>query len=301
MYMSITLFIIATITFFMMQLLPGSPFNNIDRLTESQVSALNERFGLNDPIAVQYIRYITGLVSGDLGTSFQYTGKTVTSLIAERIGPSAQLGFQALILGVIIGLVLGIVAAVRQNTIWDYGSMTISILGISIPSFVFAGLLQFYIGVELKWLPVALWEGFSYTILPTISLSVFVIATIARFIRGEMVEVLSQDYIVTARAKGISSSAIIFQHGLRNALIPVITVLGPLTVNLMTGTLVIEKIFSVPGIGEQFVLSIMTNDYPVIMGLTLLYSALFIFVIFLVDLLYGAIDPRIRMSGGELK
>ena len=297
--MAITLFIIATITFFMMQLLPGSPFNNIDRLTESQISALNKRFGLNDPIAVQYIRYMTGLVSGDLGTSFQYTGKTVTSLIAERIGPSAQLGFQALIFGVIIGLVLGIVAAVRQNTIWDYGSMTISILGISIPSFVFAGLLQFYIGVELKWLPVALWEGFSYTILPTISLSVFVIATIARFIRGEMVEVLSQDYIVTAKAKGISRSSIIIRHGLRNALIPVITVLGPLTVNLMTGTLVIEKIFSVPGIGEQFVLSIMTNDYPVIMGLTLLYSALFIFVIFLVDLLYGAIDPRIRMSGGE--
>lgn len=212
---------------------------------------------------------------------------------------SAQLGFQALVFGTIVGILLGVIAAVRHNTPIDYGATVLAVLGISIPSFVFGGLLQYYIGVKLKLLPVAFWEGFEYTIMPTLALSVSVIASIARFMRTEMLEVLGSDYILTARAKGISGFGVIFKHGLRNAMIPIITILGAMAVNLMTGTLVIEQIFAVPGLGEQFVRSINLNDYPVIMGTTIFYSALFIFVIFIVDVLYGLIDPRIRLAGGK--
>lgn len=298
-YMIITLFIIATATFFLMKLLPGSPLQNQEKLSPEQQKIVLEKYGLNDPVPVQYVRYLSNLVKGDLGVSFQYDNRPVTQLIGDRIGPSAQLGFQALVFGTVVGILLGVIAAVRHNTPIDYGATVLAVLGISIPSFVFAGLLQYYIGVKLKLLPVAFWEGFEYTIMPTLALSVSVIASIARFMRTEMLEVLSSDYILTARAKGISGFDVIFKHGLRNAMIPIITILGPMAVNLMTGTLVIEQIFAVPGLGEQFVRSINLNDYPVIMGTTIFYSALFIFVIFIVDVLYGLIDPRIRLAGGE--
>jgi len=299
MYMIITLFIIATATFFLMKLLPGSPLQNQEKLTPEQKHIILEKYGLNDPVPVQYVNYLKNLVKGDLGVSFQYDNRPVTELIADRIGPSAQLGFQAIIVGTIIGLLLGILAAVRHNSAGDYVATVLSVLGISIPSFVFAGLLQYYVGVKLQLLPVAFWEGFEYTIMPTIALSLGVIASIARFTRTEMLEVLNSDYIVTAKAKGVSPAGVIFKHAIRNALIPIVTILGPMAVNLMTGTLVIEKIFAVPGLGEQFVRSIEVNDYTVIMGTTLFYSALLIFVIFVVDILYGVIDPRIRLAGGK--
>ncbi|MFX3624118.1 MAG: oligopeptide ABC transporter permease [Ectobacillus sp.] len=298
-YMIITLFLITTFTFFLMKALPGSPLQNQEKLTAEQKEIILEKYGLNDPVPVQYANYMINLVQGDLGVSFKYDNRPVTELIGTRIGPSAQLGFQALVLGTFVGLLLGIVAALRNNTWVDYTSTIISVLGISIPSFVFAALLQYYVGVQLRWLPVAFWKGFEYTILPTIALSVFVTANIARFTRTELLEVLSSDYIVTAKAKGIGQVAIIVKHALRNALIPVITILGPMAVNLMTGTLVIERIFSVPGLGEQFVNSISLNDYTVIMGTTIFYSALFVVVIFIVDLLYGVVDPRIRLAGGK--
>ncbi|MGE5703181.1 MAG: oligopeptide ABC transporter permease [Clostridia bacterium] len=297
-YMLITFLVIATFTFFLMQTLPGSPFND-EKLTAAQKERLYERYGLDQPIPIQYVKYMTNLFKGDFGVSFQYDGRDVGSIIGERIGASAVLGGQAIVFGTLVGGLLGIIAALRHNTLADYSSMVVAVLGLSIPSFVFAGILQYWIGVKLKWLPVAFWGGFEYSILPTLSLSVFVIATIARFMRTEMLEVLNQDYIVTARAKGLATTAIIGRHGIRNALIPIITILGPMTVNLMTGTLVIERIFSVPGLGEQFVKSIMTNDYPVIMGVTLFYSILFIFIVLIVDLLYGLIDPRIRLARGK--
>lgn len=297
-YMIITFLIIATLTFFLMQTLPGSPFND-EKLSEAQIELLNKRYGLDKPVVIQYVIYISNLFQGDLGVSFQFDGRPVTKIIGERIPASAFLGGQALIFGTIIGLFLGIIAALRHNTAMDYGAMLLAVIGLSIPSFVFAGLLQYWVGVKWKLLPVAFWEGYQYTILPTLSLSVFVIAQVARFTRTEMLEVLGQDYIVTAKAKGINRIAIVFKHTIRNALIPVITILGPLAVNIMTGSLVIEKIFGVPGLGEQFVLSIMTNDFPVIMGTTLFYAALFIVIIFIVDVLYGVIDPRIRLAGGK--
>ncbi|WP_129729074.1 MULTISPECIES: oligopeptide ABC transporter permease [Bacillaceae] len=298
-YMLITLFLITTFTFFLMKLLPGSPLQNQEKLSKQQQEIILEKYGLNEPVPVQYVRYMTNLMQGDLGISFKYDNRPVTDLIGARIIPSAQLGLQALVLGTLMGLLLGILAALRSSTSVDYGATVISVLGISVPSFVFAALLQYYIGVKLGWLPVAFWKGFEFTILPTIALSVFVTANVARFTRTELIEVMNSDYILTAKAKGISQLAIVVKHALRNALIPVITILGPMMVNLMTGTLVIEKIFAVPGLGEQFVNSIVLNDYTVIMGTTIFYSILFVFVIFIVDLLYGVIDPRIRLAGGE--
>lgn len=296
-YMLITFFVISTFTFFLMQTLPGSPFND-ERLSESQKERLYERYGLDEPVPIQYVKYMTNIVKGDFGVSFQYDGRAVSNIIGERIGASAVLGAQSMLVGCLIGIILGIIAAIRHNTAIDYAAMVIAVIGLSVPNFVFAGLLQYWVGVRLQWLPVAFWEGFEYSILPTISLSVFVIATIARFMRTEMLEVLGQDYIITAKAKGLNQLSIVLKHGLRNAAIPIITILGPMTVSLLTGTLVIEKIFSVPGLGEQFVKSIMTNDFPVIMGVTLFYSILFIAVVLIVDILYGVIDPRIRLAGG---
>ncbi|MBH0155633.1 MULTISPECIES: oligopeptide ABC transporter permease [Fictibacillus] len=298
-YMLLTLLIIATITFFLMKLLPGSPFNNQDKLTETQRYALNEKYGLNDPVPVQYINYITKLAQGDLGYTFQFDGRTVNSLIVNGMGPSATVGFEALLFGTIVGLLLGILAALRHNTFLDYGAMVIAVFGIAIPSFVFAGLLQYYVGVKLGWLPVAFWNGPEYHIMPAFSLSVGVIATVARFMRTEMLEILGTDYILMARSKGVSKSAVIFKHSVRNSLIPIVTILGPMAIGLITGSLVIENIFAIPGIGEQFVKAITVNDYPVIMGTTIFYSFLIVSIILIVDILYGIIDPRIRVAGGK--
>jgi oligopeptide transport system permease protein len=293
------LLIIATATFFLMKLLPGSPLQNQERLSPEQQQIILDKYGLNDPLPVQYVNYMTGLAQGDLGLSFQYDNRPVTQIIGDRIGPSALLGFQAMVLGAILGILVGIIAAIKHNTWLDYGSTILAVLGISIPSFVFAALLQYYVGVKLEWLPVALWGEYKHTILPTLALTVGVVATIARFMRTEMLEILNSDYILLAKAKGISKVGTVVKHAVRNAMIPIVTILGPMTVAVMTGSLVVERIFAVPGLGEQFVLSINTNDYTVIMGITLFFSVLFIAVIFLVDILYGIIDPRIRLAGGK--
>jgi len=298
-YMLITLFLIATISFVLMKFLPGTPLSAADKLTPEQREMIMDSYGLNDPIPVQYGKYLWGLVQGDLGISFQYDNRPVTDVLGDRIGPSAQLGIQALAIGTLLGIALGLLSAIYHNGFTDYASTVIAVLGTSIPSFIFAGLLQYFIAVKLGWLPVATWNGFSYSILPTIALAIFPMATCARFVRTEMIEVLNQDYITTARAKGLSGAAIIFKHGIRNALIPLITVLGPLAVSLLTGTLVIEQIFAVPGIGQQFVSSVTTNDFPIIMGTTLFFAVVFIVMILIIDILYGIIDPRIRISGGK--
>lgn len=295
--MFVTLFIIISLSFVLMETLPGSPFND-QRMPLAQKELLYEKYGLDQPVAVRYVTYLKNLVQGDLGVSFQLDNRPVTKIISERIGASAVLGIQAIIVGTVIGLLLGVIAALRHNSIIDYSAMLISVLGISIPSFVFAAFLQYWIGVKLQWLPIAFWGGFKYSIMPTIALSVGVIATIARYTRMEMLDVLGQEYITTAKAKGLSNVSIILKHGFRNTLIPIVTIIGPLVVSMMTGSLVIEKIFSVPGLGEQFVSSILSNDYPVIMGTTIFYAVLFIGVVLVVDILYGLIDPRIRLAGG---
>jgi len=298
-YMIFTLFIVVSVTFFLMKLIPGTPFNNWEKLSDTQRHILIVKYGFDQPVPVQYVHYIANMVKGDLGVSFQFNNTPVTELLSKRIGPSALLGAQAMVVGAVLGILLGVLAALRQNTWVDYGATFIAVIGKSIPSFVFAGLLQFYVGVKLGWFPVMFWNGPSFTVLPTIALAMFPISIAARFMRTEMVEVLGSDYITLAKAKGASYWQISVKHALRNALIPVVTVMGPLAVSLMTGSLVIENIFAIPGIGDQFVKSIMTNDYPVIMGTSILFAALFVFIILVVDILYGIIDPRIRISGGK--
>ncbi|CDQ38196.1 oligopeptide ABC transporter permease [Virgibacillus salexigens] len=298
-FLIITLFIISSVTFFLMKFLPGTPFQNEEKLSIEQRELLNEKYGLDEPIPVQYANYMFNIVKGDLGVSFQFDNQPVTDLLANRIGPSLQLGFQAMFIGTIIGILLGVLAAMFQNTWIDYGSTFLSVLGKSIPSFVFAALLQYIIGVKLELLPVASWNGFASSIMPTLALAIFPIATAARFMRTELIEVLGSDYITLAKAKGNSRMEVSFKHAIRNALIPLITVLGPMAVGLMTGSMVVEQIFAIPGIGEQFVKSIQTNDFPIIMGTTLFFAFLLTVIILIIDILYGIIDPRIRLDGGD--
>lgn len=297
-YMFVSLFIVITITFFLMKLMPGSPFNDT-KLNAQQKEILNEKYGLNDPVALQYVNYLKNVVKGDFGNSFQYHNMPVWDLVKPRLIPSMEMGITAMVIGVVLGLVLGVAAATKQNTWVDYTTTIISVIAVSVPSFVLAVLLQYVFAVKLEWFPVAGWEGFSTAILPSLALSATVLATVARYIRAEMIEVLSSDYILLARAKGNSTLKVLFGHALRNALIPIITIIVPMLAGILTGTLTIENIFGVPGLGDQFVRSITTNDFSVIMATTILFSTLFIVSIFIVDILYGVIDPRIRVQGGK--
>ena len=296
--MILTLFLITSATFFLMNLLPGTPYNNQDRLTEIQLQMLNEKYGLNQPLLERYGNYLWNVLHGDFGISLQFSDQKVTTLLSNRIGPSVQLGLQAVAFGTAVGIVLGVIAAMKQNTWIDAFCSLLAITGRSVPNFIIAVLGQFVFAITLKWLPIGLWDdGFRSTILPTLALSISPMADAARFIRTEMVEVLSSDYIELARAKGMGPWRVAFTHGLRNALIPLITILGPMTVSLMTGSLVVENIFAVPGIGEQFTKSILSNDYYTIMAVTILFSALLVVVIFITDILYQLIDPRVRVEG----
>ncbi|MCQ8156911.1 ABC transporter permease [Staphylococcus epidermidis] len=297
-YMFVSLFIVITITFFLMKLMPGSPFNDT-KLNAQQKEILNEKYGLNDPVALQYVNYLKNVVTGDFGNSFQYHNMPVWDLVKPRLIPSMEMGITAMVIGVVLGLVLGVAAATKQNTWVDYTTTIISVIAVSVPSFVLAVLLQYVFAVKLEWFPVAGWEGFSTAILPSLALSATVLATVARYIRAEMIEVLSSDYILLARAKGNSTLKVLFGHALRNALIPIITIIVPMLAGILTGTLTIENIFGVPGLGDQFVRSITTNDFSVIMATTILFSTLFIVSIFIVDILYGVIDPRIRVQGAR--
>ncbi|EAF4098597.1 TPA_asm: ABC transporter permease, partial [Listeria monocytogenes] len=295
----ITLFIIASVTFVLMKFLPGTPYRNQEKLSDEQIHMMNEKYGLNDSIPVQYFNYMTGLVKGDLGVSFQLDNRPVSEILSALIGPSVQLALEAMAFGVIFGILLGVIAAMYQNRWPDYTSTFIAILGKSVPSFVFATVLQYWLGAKLQIFPVAGWGTFADTILPAFALAMFPLATAARFMRTELIDVFASDYVLLAKAKGNSRTEVAVKHAIRNALIPLITVLGPLSVALMTGSLVIENIYSIPGIGSQFVSSIQTNDYPVIMGTTILFAVMLVFVILVVDILYGLIDPRIRVSGGR--
>jgi len=284
-----------------MKILPGSPFDEekLMNLSDEMRIEFYEKYGLNDPLHVQYFNYMGNLLQGDLGLSYYYKEQSVGSLIIDRVGPSALIGLQAVVLGLSIGIILGLVAAFRHNTAWDYFTMIIAVIGVSVPNFVLAAFLQFYVGFKWGLLPVAYWESYDHSLLPTLALSLGVIAQIARFMRNEMLEVLQQDYIITAQSKGLGDWVVLIRHAIRNALIPVVTILGPVFVSLLTGSLVIENIFSIPGIGSLFVDSIKMNDYTTIMGLTLFYSAFFILAMLIVDILYGIIDPRIRVHGKE--
>lgn len=298
-YMAVTLWVIITATFFLMHLLPGSPYVDLHKLTPEQLQILNARAGLDKPLVEQYVIYFRNLLTGDLGVSFQFKNQPVTNLLAGRIGPSLQLGLQALLVGTVLGTALGTVAAVRRDTWLDSTSTVLAVLGRSVPSFILAVLLQFVFAVQLKWFPIASFDlDLKSTVLPTMALAMAPLADSARFVRTEMVEALASDYAELARAKGLSRWQVAVRHGLRNSVLPLITLLGPMSVALMTGSLVVENIFAIPGIGEQFVKSVLQNDYPTIMAVTILYSVMLLVVILLVDILYSVLDPRIRLGRG---
>ncbi|MDD2957512.1 MAG: ABC transporter permease [Lachnospiraceae bacterium] len=300
-FIFVTLWIIVTCTFFMMKQLPGTPFDaeRFSIMTPAQQESMLEMYGLNDPVPVQYVKYIGNILHGDLGTSFSYVNQDVGSVIAGRLKPSALIGLQAVLIGLAIGLVLGILAAWKHNSGIDYLTMILAVLGVSVPNFVAAALLQYYIGLKWGILPIGFWTSWNCSVLPSIALSFSATAMVARFMRTEMLDVLDQDYIVTARAKGISQMQVLMRHAVKNSILPVVTILGPIVVNLMTGSLAVENIYSIPGIGSLFVDCIKANDYPVIMGITIFYAAFYMLVVLLVDLVYSMIDPRIRLTKGK--
>lgn len=299
-YMLITLWLIISFTFVLMKNLPGDPFGEMSNKIPKDVKAvLMHQYGLDLPLWQQYTHYVGNVAKGDLGISFQFPNRKVTSVIKQGFPASLELGIFSMCLAVLIGLPLGIFASLKHGKWQDYSAMFIAVLGVSIPSFVLGPILSYYIGVKLGWLPAGLWKGPKYMILPGFALSFGTLAILARLMRTSMLDVLNQDYIKTARAKGMNKLSIVWKHTIRNAILPVVTILGPIFVNTITGTLVVERIFSVPGLGEQFVASVYSNDYTMICGLTIFYAVVLMTVIFITDIIYGLVDPRIRLGKGS--
>lgn len=292
----LSLFIVTTATFFLMHAIPGDPFTQDKAIPEEILKAMYQHYGLDRPLFFQYLSYLKGLAIGDLGPSFKYQGRTVNEIIAQGFPVSLTLGLEALFISIGAGISIGAIAAWKYQRWQDHLMMLVAILGLSIPSFIFATFLQYLLAMKLDLFPIARWGSFSHTILPAISLAVLPTACIARLTRSNMIEVFQYDYIQTAKAKGLNSATIITRHVLRNALLPVITFLGPLTASILTGSFAIEKIFGIPGLGQWFVVSIANRDYTVIMGTTIFYSAILMFCVFVVDLLYCMIDPRIKLQ-----
>ena len=293
-----TLLAILLILFILMQLMPGSPFND-EKMNEDMRAALYAKYGLDKPIIVQFFNYVKNMLQGDFGVSYKISKNTpISQLIQTRLPISIGIGGMAVALGAIAGLLLGLLAALKHNTIWDTLATIISVIGVSVPSYVFALALSYNFGFKLQWFPMLFSQKdiMGSSVLPSISLSMFTMASIARFTRSEMLEVLGSDYMLLAESKGLSGPALIFRHALRNALIPIVTVLAPLIVDLMTGSLVVEKIFAIPGVGSLLVNAIQSNDYNVVISLSFIYSAMYIAIMLVVDLLYGVIDPRIRLA-----
>ena len=290
------LFVVTILTFILMHSVPGGPWAREKALPPQTVARLNEKFGLNDPIYVQYIRWAGNLLQGNLGPSFKFADRTVNEIVSDGIGTTMQLGLMAFTLAVIFGIPLGIFAALGHNRWPDYLSTAISIIGVAVPSFVLALLLVLFFGVNLKWFPTGGWKGPETWVLPTIALAGFPIAVIARYTRASMLEVTRKDYIRTAQSKGLADQAVVSRHMSRNALIPVVTILGPTLAYLVTGSFIIETVFGIPGIGRYYVTSISQKDYGVLMAMTILYAFAVAFLNLVVDVLYAYIDPRIRYS-----
>ncbi|WP_409274650.1 ABC transporter permease [Neobacillus sp. SCS-31] len=297
--MLLTLWVIITLTFVIMKFIPGDPFaSDADVLPEEVLQNIRAKYNLDKPLPVQYALYLKNLAMLDLGPSIKSETRTVNSIIADGLPASATLGIQALTIALIFGLLLGIIAALNHNKPIDFLAMMIAILGISVPSFILAPLLIKYFAVEWRLLPVASWGSFQHSILPSLALAASPMAVIARFMRSSMIDVMNQNYIKTANAKGLSTPRLVIKHGIRNAILPVITFIGPLAVALITGTFVIEKIFAIPGLGKYFVDSIFNRDYPVILGTTIFFSTILVVILFLIDISYRLIDPRIKLTSG---
>lgn len=292
----ITILLIATITFFMMHAIPGGPFTRERPVPDEIMKALNEKYHLDDPLFKQYVDYMKGLVTFDLGPSFSKIGVSVNKLISEGFPASAKIGFYATVLIVILGIPFGIISALKQNKSVDYFVMFLATLGVTVPSFVVATLIIYFFSGKLGWLPTfGISSPLGY-VGPVVALAGYSLAFVTRLTRSSMLEVLRQDYIRTARANGISEFKIMAKHAVKNALIPVVTYIGPMMAAIMTGSFVVEKIFAIPGIGQYFVESITNRDYTTIMGVTVFFAAFYIIMVLLVDVAYALIDPRISFT-----
>lgn len=301
-YSLITLFVLITVTFFLMQLLPGDPFTGEKKISEAIMANMMAKYGLDKPVWQQYLLYIGNVLQGDLGVSITYN-RSINLMISESFFISASLGIRSVIFAFIGGVLLGTLAALNRGKFWDSLTMFIAIVGVSVPSFVMAAMLQYFLGLKLfmatgvRIFAVSGWGAFNQSLLPVFALGLGTLASISRLTRTSMLDVLGQDYIKTAKAKGLGQSAIIIKHALRNAIMPVVTILGPTIAGLLTGGFVVESVFSIPGLGRYFVQSVQNLDYTMIAGSTIFYGAFLILMNLVVDVAYCFIDPRVKLEG----
>ncbi|MEY8434219.1 ABC transporter permease [Streptococcus hyointestinalis] len=291
----VTLWVVVTFSFFLMQILPGTPYNN-PKLSDEMIALLNKQYGLDKPVWQQYLSYLWNVLHGDFGTSYQSVNQPVGRMIAQRLGISVQLGIQALIVGLVGGIIVGGISASHKNDKIDATLSVLATLAISMPSFIIGLFLLDYFGFKWNLLPLSGWGTFAQSVLPTLSLGLPTLATVSRFFRSEMIETLNSDYIQLARSKGLNGRQVAIKHAYRNSMIPVLTLIGPTTAGLLTGSALIEQIFSIPGIGQLFVTSIPAKDYPVIMGTTIVYAAMLMVAILITDVITSIVDPRVRLQ-----
>mgnify|MGYP004512765219 FL=1 len=282
-----------------MRIAPGSPFASEKSLPPEIEAALQEEYGLNNPWYIQYKDYLVSTAQFDFGESMKYKGRSTNDMIAESFPISLTLGVEAMILAVGLGVLVGVITSLYHNRFPDYLGTTIAVLGISVPSFILAGLLQYFVGLKMQLLPISGWNGFIYSIMPAFAIAVTHMGFIAKLVRSSMLEQNSSEYVKMARAKGLGKWTTVFKHTLRNALLPVVTYLGPLFAGVITGSFIVEQIFAIPGLGKYFVTSITNRDYTVIMGTTVFYSIILLLAVLIVDIIYGLIDPRINLKGGK--
>lgn len=292
----LTLFVVVTLTFFMMRAIPGGPFTDEKAIPPFIMEKIMDRYRLNDPLYVQYGHYLWDVLHFDLGPSYRYEGMTVNQLIASGFPASLMVGSIAILLALVVGIPAGIVSALRRGRWQDRTAMVLATLGITIPNFVIATILVYFFAYRWGWVTVGFWEGLPTALLPAITLAGYPTAFISRLTRSSMLEILQQDYIRTAYSKGLRERAVVYIHALRNAIIPVVTYLGPLIAGILTGSFVVEQVFGVPGLGTFFVTSISNRDYTTIMGVTIFYSALLVSLNLVVDICLGFIDPRIKLN-----
>jgi ABC-type dipeptide/oligopeptide/nickel transport system permease component len=292
----VTIWAVITITFILMHSVPGNPFRQENKMPKVVYENLLKKYGLDKPLSEQYFIYLGKIVRGDFGDSMKSRVETVNDMIDRGFPVSAFIGLEALLIAIIFGPALGAIAALYQNKWPDYFSMIIAIIGISVPSFIMGTVFIQFLARNISWLPIGGWGGFRHSILPSLALALMPLAQLARFMRSSMLEVMGQDYINTAKSKGISKATVVLKHAVRNAILPVVSILGTVATNLLAGSFVIEKIFGIPGLGMFFIISIGNRDYPLIMGTTIFYAIVLITMLLIVDFAYMLIDPRIKLA-----
>jgi oligopeptide transport system permease protein len=290
----VVLWAVATFTFVLLRVAPGGPFDRERKLPPEVLANIEAKYHLDEPIASQYLRYMKGIAGGDLGPSYKYLNRDVNDIIAETLPTSALLGVLALLFAALVAFPAGLLAAYYRHTVVDRCAMLFATLGISIPHFILGALLIWAVALQLGWLQAGRWDRWSSVILPAITLGAAPAAYLAALLRSSLLDTLGEDFITAARAKGLKESALLFKHALAHALMPVLTVTGPLAAALLTGSFVVEYVFAIPGMGRFFITAVTDRDYPLVMGVTLVYTALLFLANMLVDMAYGLVDPRVR-------